>query len=139
MLSLFGCNSNRVLLPDYIDKECYYGKEFRDYTDFCKYYYDSSDCIEKFKNHSEFSEVKNSDIDNIRSYFLDFETYVESQVYYDHYDFDCQTQIKEGDFFYITTKEGQSVGSSHYEKFDSYDVFYMDTQKCILYFIHSNK
>lgn len=136
LLSLSGC-TDRIKLPDYIDKECYYGKGIQDYTDFCKYYY-NSDSIKEFENHSEFNKVKNADIENIRSFFMDFETHVENQEYFDHYDFDCQTQIKADDFFCISTKEGKSIGDRYYEKFDSYDVFYFDTEKCILYYIHSN-
>lgn len=138
LLSLSGCNSNRIILPDYINKECYYGKGIQDYTDFCKYYYNSHS-ITEFKNHSQFNKVKSSDIEKIRSFFMDFETHVENQEYYDRYDFDSQAQINEGDFFYITDKEGKSIDNSYYEKFDAYDVFYFDTEKCILYFIHSNK
>lgn len=137
LLSLFGCNANNITLPKYLDKECYYGEGFQDYTDFCKYFY-NDESIKNFETHNKFKIVKKSDIENIKSYFENFDDRVSHQSYYNKYDFDYQTQVKEGDYFNISTKEGTKIGESIYDKFDSYDVYYVDMEKCIVYFIHSN-
>lgn len=129
-LMLFGCNGKMSGMPKYETKECYYGEGFQDYTDYCKYFYNES-TIKKFKTHSKFKKVSNSNIEEIKSYFENFEEWVKNTDYYENYDFDYSTQVKEGDYFYIFEK-------ANYEKYGYYDVYYVDMTKQILYFIHSN-
>jgi len=35
-------------MPEYLDKECYYGEGFQDYADYCKYFY-AADTIKNLK------------------------------------------------------------------------------------------
>jgi hypothetical protein len=129
-LILFGCNNKMSGMPKYESKECYYGDGFQDYTDYCKYYYTES-TIKNFETSKKFKKVLDSDIEEIKSYFKDFEEWVKSTDYYEKYDFVYQTQVKDGDYFYIYEKPG-------YEKYGNYDLYYVDMDKLILYFIHSN-
>ena len=141
LLGLLGCDyhklNNDVSLPKYDSEECYWGEGVQDYTDFCKYFYDENS-VKSFETHNKFKQVTDSDIENIKSYFEDFQRWVEMENYYEKYDFEYQSQIKEGDYYCIVTKEGKKIGEGVYEKFDSYDVYYVDMSKCVLYFIHSN-
>lgn len=129
-LTFFGCTQNTINLPEYSDSQCYYSEGFQDYTDFCKYYYDE-ESVENFASHSEFQQVTETDIEDIKSYFADFENRVKTEEYYKNYDFDNKTQIKTGDYFCIITQNSN-------DKFADYDVYYYDTEKFVLYFIHSN-
>ncbi len=137
LLNLFGCTTNKLSLPKCINKECYYSDGMQDYTDYCKYYYDE-ESISDFEKHRSFNIVEESNIENIKSYFKHFEECVKEQSFYDKYDFHYDVQIKEGDYFYIITKEGLNIGDGFYGQFDYYDVYYVDMDKRILYFIHSN-
>ena len=137
IFSLLGCSTNNVILPKYVSKECHYGQGTQDYTDFCKYYY-NNESIKAFEMHNKFKIVNTSDIEDIKSYFENFNDYIKNQSYCNKYDFDYKAQIKENDYFYIVSKEGDTIGDSVYGKYDSYDVYYVDMEKCILYFIHVN-
>ncbi|MCL2677741.1 MAG: hypothetical protein FWE85_01650, partial [Clostridiales bacterium] len=110
--------------------ECYYGKGFQDYTDYCKYYYDE-ETVKEFAAHPKFEIVQDSDLENILSYFENFAEWVRQTDYYGKYDFDPLSQVKTGDYFYIFAKDGQ-------DKFAYYDVYYVDMTTDTLYFIHSN-
>lgn len=137
LLNFVGCNSNNPSLPKYISKESYHSEGTQDYTDYCKYFYDE-ERINDFKNNDSFTIVDEKNIENIKNYFQHFEEFVKEENFSDKYDFNCDTQIKVGDYFYIITKEGVDIGDSRYGKFDYYDVYYVDMEKRILYFIHSN-
>ena len=141
VLNLFGCDYHKlnhgISLPKYDSEKCYWGEGFQDYTDYCKYYYDN-ESIKLFEDHPKFEKVTNSDIENIKSYFENFSEWVKEESYYEKYDFDYQSQIKEGDYVCIVTKEGKKIGDGFYGKFDNYNVYYVDMTKNILYFIHSN-
>ena len=123
-------------MPKYDSSECYYSEGFQDYTDYCKYYYNKTS-IKEFENHNKFKKVTEQDIKNIKSYLENFTKWVENQKYYEHYDFDL-SQIKAGDYCYINDKEGKPIGQSTYQKYENYDLYYVDMEKNILYFIHNN-
>lgn len=116
LMSLIGCNTNKIPIPKWISKECYHSKSLQDYTDYCKYFYDEKK-INDFKTNKFFELVKESDIENIKSYFLHFEDSVGEESFSNKYDFDYNNQINVGDYFYIITKEGTSIGDSSYGKF----------------------
>ena len=128
-LMLTGCNGKMTGMPKYESKEEYFGEGFQDYTDYCKYYYSESK-IKEFETHSKFKKVSVSDIEEIRSYFENFEEWVKFENYREKYDFD-DSVIKEGDYYYIFEKAG-------YPKYGYYDVYYVDMDQRILYFIHSD-
>lgn len=136
-LVLINCGGKTRLIPEYISKESYYGGGAQDYTDYSKYFYDDKS-IKKFETHDKFDLVTKSNIEDIKIYFENFNIWVTNQSYYEKYDFDYQSQIKEGDYYYIVTKEGEKNGNSVYGKFDNYDVYYVDISKNTLYYIHSN-
>lgn len=129
-IMLCGCNMKMLGMPKYIDEECHYGEGFQDYTDYCKYFYDEN-TIKEFETNDKFKVVTDSDIEDIKSYFENFGEVVKSESYYDKYDFDYQSQVKDGDYFYIVNKDG-------YEKLEYYDVYYVDMANNTLYFFHSN-
>lgn len=130
LLMLAGCNAEPAGIPKYLDKECYYGKGIQDYTDYCKFFY-NEETVKEFATLSDYKQVADSDIEEIKGYFEDFYGQAENQKYYDKVDFDYNTQVKQGDYFRIVTKEG-------YPEYGYYDIYYVDMTKCILYFVHSN-
>ena len=124
------------VLKGYIGKEEYFDENgFQDYTDYCKYYYEESNNL--FPKSDIYSEVKKEDIENIRSYFINFKSWMDSADRDDEYDFD-DSCISEWDYFYIQTKEGNPIGDSTYEKFDNYSMYFYDTESATLFYIHSN-
>lgn len=132
MLSGCGIETKMIGMPRYERKECHYGRGFQDYTDYCKYFYNETK-IKEFETHSKFKQVSESDVEEIRGYFENFEGWVQYEEYHEQYDFDYLTQVKEGDYCYIYIKPG-------YETFEYgyYDVYYVDMAKQILYFVHVN-
>ncbi|MGI6247906.1 MAG: hypothetical protein ACOYJX_00675 [Acutalibacteraceae bacterium] len=131
LLILSQCNGKMAGLPKYLDKECYYDEHgFMDADDYCKYYY-NEETIKKFEKRSDFKNVTVSDIREIRGYFENFERRIEENKEYYKFDFDYNSQIKEGDYFRIVIKDG-------YQEYGYYDVYYVDVSKCTLYFIRSD-
>ena len=133
-ICISGCSSfsDKAILKGYIDKEEYFDKEgFQDYTDYCKYYYEESNNL--FLESNIYSVVTKDNIENIRSYFTNFESRMDSS----EYDFD-DSCISEGDYIYIKTKEWESSGDSKYTKFADYTVYFYDTESATLFYIHSN-
>jgi hypothetical protein len=106
----------------------------QDYTDYCKYYYDSPGL---FENSALYRQVTEDDIEDIKSYFENFREWMVGAERLDEYDFD-PVCINAGDYVKTVTKEGQPVGGYVYEKFDNYTVYFFDTDTCTLYYIHSN-
>ncbi|MBB6715530.1 hypothetical protein [Clostridium gasigenes] len=138
IICLSGCSSpsDKGILNGYISKDEHFDKDgFQDYTDYCKYYYDASSDL--FLENDIYSTVKEDDIENIRSYFTNFASWMDTADRAEEYDFD-DSCISEGDYIYIKTKEGEAIGSSNYKKFDNYYVYFYDTQSATLFYIHSN-
>lgn len=137
ILGLFGCSRQSIIISGYLDKECYYDNCFRDSIWYCKYYYGADD-VEKFENSPHYGIVSSNDIKTISEYFANYITYMDNVDFASHYDFDYESQIKEGDYFCIISKERQPIEDNSFGQFHSYsyDVYYFDTQKCILYYIY---
>ena len=76
-------------------------------------------------------------MDNIKSYFNDFKSVMESKERLNEYDFDIDS-ITENDYVRIITKEGTPIGDSTYGKFDNYSIFLFDSETLTLYYIHNN-
>ncbi len=55
----------------------------------------------------------------------------------DEYDF-SESNITQGDYVYIKTKEGEKSGNSYYDKFDYYTVYFFDLEQHTLYYIHNS-
>ncbi len=110
------------------DRKSYYTSgSFRDYTDYCEYYFNSHS-VQNYIKNSECKIVTQYDIENIKNYFDNFEEWLKWCDYKDKYTFDKDTQIKEGDYFYIDAPSG----------YGNYNVYYVDIEKNIVYFIHNN-
>ena len=135
---IFGCSilSDISNIPKgYISKEEFYDKNgFRDYTDYCKYYYNDKMA---FGNNSRYRQISESDIETISGYFSDFQSWMELEKRTDEYDFDINC-ISEGDYVLIETKEGSKIGQNAYGKYDDYSIYFFDKDSCILYYIHNN-
>ena len=132
---MFGCSIAPDIPIGYVKKEEFYDKNgFRDYTDYCKYYYNDK---KAFENHSRYRQISESDIDTISGYFSDFQSWMEEEKRTAEYDFDINC-ISEGDYALIETEEGSQIGNgkSVYGKYDIYTVYFFDTDSCILYYIH---
>ena len=125
-------------LPDYESKELYTNDGFQDYTDYAKYTYDNIS-IQDLESSEYFTITTADDVENIILFIEDFEGWVEAcgGELKENYDFD-KTIITDGDFFYIDTKEGESIGQGTYGKFDNYSVYYFDVDAQILYYFHNN-
>ena len=115
-------------LPKYSDKVEYIEGGFGDFQEYKEYYY-SKDKIPEFENSKYFIKVDEDDIENIDGFFNHFENALQFFEYKEKYKFD-RSQIKTGDYFYIKLKGN--------DLYDNYDVYYVDTKKCIMYFIHWN-
>lgn len=138
IMCLSGCSlfSDKEILNGYINKDEHFDKKgLQDHTDYCKYYYDAS--FDLFSENDTYSMVKEDDIENIRSYFTNFASWMDAADRTEEYDFD-DSCISAGDYFYIKTKEGEAIGNSKYEKFDDYYVYFYDTESATLFYIHSN-
>lgn len=124
-----------AILNGYHDSEEHWDPHgFQDYTDYCKYYYkDKFD--KKFSNSFLYKKVEQEDIENITSYFMNFEKWMEIEERMDIYDFDTNI-ISEGDFVRIETKE-YGDGDPKW-KFANYTIYLYDIESNILYYIHSN-
>jgi uncharacterized protein (DUF2344 family) len=57
--------------------------------------------------------------------------WIEDTEVFSYYDFDYTSQVKNDDYVRIITK-------SDYNDFGCYDIYYVDMQKYIVYFIHAN-
>lgn len=128
---------DEIIPEGYINKVEHYDKNgFQDHTDYCTYLYTDAAA---FETNELFQIVTESDIENIIGYFENFQKWMEVEQRLDEYDFDADC-ITSGDYVHIETKEGTPIGASEskYEKFDSYTVYYFDTESSTLYRIHNN-
>ncbi len=134
-LGSFGGKYASGLPAGYISKEEHFDRfGFQDYTDYCKYQYDS---IEPFQNDERYHILTEGETDHVKGYFMNFRKAMEAGERLDEYDFPSPYSCD--DYVYIDTKEGQPIGQTgHYYTYDSYNVYYFDTESMILYFIHHN-
>ena len=119
-------------LPKCEDQVEYVDGGFDDFTKYGEFYYNEEN-IRKFKENRFFKTVDKENIENLDGYFENYEQVIQHFEHKDKYKFD-KSQIKKGDYYYIDSPEGDSA----YGKYDNYDVYYVDVEKRIMYFIHSN-
>ena len=115
-------------LPEYSDKVEYCDGGFGDFMEYREYYY-TKDKITEFQNNSYFKKSSAENINDIKSYFHNFEQSLNFFEYKNKYNFN-KLNIKTNDYFYIKTKTDNP--------YNNYDVYYVDTEKCIMYYIHLN-
>lgn len=126
---LAGCGTTDIndVPSGYIDKtEHFQEGGFQDYTDYCKYVYDSQ---AQFVDNKEYKEVEDDDVEDIRSYFKNFESWMIELDRADEYDFD-EGYIDLGDYVRVVTKEDN--------KFANYTIYFFDVESLTLYYIHNN-
>lgn len=46
--------------------------------------------------------------------------------------------IDESDYLYISDRDGEAIGEGVYSKYDSYNVYFFDSQTATLYYFHNN-
>lgn len=46
--------------------------------------------------------------------------------------------IDESDYLYISDRDGEAIGDGVYSKYDSYNVYFFDSQTTMLYYFHNN-
>ena len=129
---------NRVIasLPKYESSDCYYSDGFQDFTNYCKYYFSKDgDITENLKKNRYLKVVSNNDVEEIKSYFENFNDWVQFQEYKDKYDFRDEC-IDTSDYFYIENK--YAYAENYTDKYSDYNVYFFDVQTMTLYFIHSN-
>lgn len=54
-----------------------------------------------------------------------------------NYHFSC-ADIDESDYLYISDRCGETIGEGVYSKYDSYNVYFFDSQTTTLYYFHNN-
>ena len=118
-------------------KKVYSDGGFGDFINYGEYTFNDKS-IRKFKNNKWYKQVEENDIDNIKSYFENYEEFVSDTDFAEKYSFDKDVQINKGDYYYIYTLEGKPIGNSKYRKFDNYDVYYVDIETKTVYYIHAN-
>ena len=131
--------SNPVIasLPAFENSECYQGEGFQDYTDYCKYYFKDEDFVDKLEKNEYLKKVSISDTAEIKSYFENFEGWVQDEEYKDNYDFSAEC-IDTEDYFYIENKDTCEKYKDYPNKYSAYNVYFFDVQTQTLYYIHSN-
>ena len=118
-------------------KKVYSDGGWGDFTNYGEYTFNDKS-IKKFKNSRWYKQVTENDIENIKSYFENYEELVFGTEFAENYSFDKNAQINKGDYYYIYTLEGKPIGNSNYSKFDNYDVYYVDIETKTVYYIHLN-
>lgn len=127
---LAGCRANDIndVPYGYIDKTEYFQEGgFQDYTDYCKYVYDSQ---AQFVDNKEYKKVEDSDVEGIKSYFENFESWMIELDRANEYDFD-EFCIDPGDYVRVITKAEDN-------KFVNYTIYFFDVESLTLYYIHNN-
>lgn len=82
------------------------------------------------------SPIPSGYVDKVE-YFENIQSWMEASDRSTQYDFD-ENCINEGDYVRIETKEGESIGTGEYGKFENYTIYFFDCEAVILYYIHSN-
>lgn len=114
------------IIGGYNYKEEFYDSQgWQDFTDYCKYYYDSN-ADEKFKESDNYKKVENVDVSSIIEYFNVTERSMEMLNRSVEYDFDANV-IDNQDYVYIKNND-----------LKNFSIYFYDMQRHILYYIHRN-
>lgn len=125
--------SHKAILEGYDSCDEHWDDGFRDYTDYCVYYYNEN-YDDAFANSEYYSELTENDIAELLVFLEDFEGWVACfEGYEEWYGFIPNEQVEAGDYFKLDKKS--SVANN---KFENYDIYYYDVDQHILYFFHSN-
>lgn len=130
VLCLSGCGNEaeKYIIKGYNQSDEYFDDGFQDYTDYCKYYYDSY-YDEEYAKDDNYTEITADNIDTVKNYFISFP--YENMSNSDAYDFDVSI-VTEGDYYCIIDESDYSNNR------EDYDVYLYDKESHILYYIHNN-
>lgn len=131
-----GIDRNTIGMPWHESSEIYYSDGFMDFSIYGKYTYNSKS-VKQFNSHTKFKKMTEQDIENIEGYVENFEYWLEEDPLSEHYDFKW-SQIKTNDYYYIINEEEATGGKDGYGKYHNYDVYYVDMEKCVMYYLHSH-
>ena len=61
----------------------------------------------------------------------------DNNTLFENYHF-SRADIDESDYLYISDRDGEAIGDGVYSKYDSYNVYFFDSQTTTLYYFHNN-
>ena len=133
---VFGQDPVLRSLGAYDSKQCY-EEGWRDYTDYHKYYYTNA----QISDNSYLQQISEKDLSELNELLDNFESMIELHREFDptieivvHYDFNREI-IDSEDYLYTEVEQHSFEGHTI---FDSYDVYFFDTQSNVLYYFHNN-
>lgn len=110
---------------------------FQDFTIYYEITYENPN----IKNNKYLKQMTETDIEELNLYLDDFDGWVELHIdantesqFIENYDFDRDI-ISTNDYCYIYDSANYD---DFYEKFNSYDLYFYDTETEILYYFHNN-
>lgn len=135
LCSLTSCGGGtHYKVPDgfYASSEHFDEKSFRDYTDYCEYYFDENSA-KKFEENHYFTLVTKENMVELKSFFQNFSGWIACREGYEEwFNFKADEQMSETDYFFLDVINPQDG------KFHNYDIGYYDTETYTLYLFHNN-
>ena len=93
---------------------------------------------------SEYFKLVTAESKNeLLGYIDNFENWVnvtredDNNTLFENYHF-SRADIDESDYLYISDRDGEAIGEGVYSKYDSYNVYFFDSQTTTLYYFHNN-
>ncbi|HCD90520.1 MAG TPA: hypothetical protein DEQ52_02155 [Ruminococcaceae bacterium] len=90
-----------------------------------------------------FKPVTAESKNELLGYIDNFENWVnvtredDDNTLFENYHF-SRADIDENDYLYISDRDGEAIGEGVYSKYDSYNVYFFDSQTTTLYYFHNN-
>ena len=143
LFSLSGCllqPQDEVLnsLGSYKSREFYSSGGFQDFTDYAKYGYDTVE----FDGNTHFQKIRENDLPEIYRHLDDFEGWIKNigdgekdSELVDNFDFE-RSWIDLEDFFYLYSEE--YTWGDGFTSLVNYNLYFFDSQTCVLYYFHNN-
>lgn len=120
-------------LGHYESRQYYTSGDFQDFTDFALYTYEGID----MEDNPYFAPLTEGDLETLSAFLDNYESWIDTIKRDDpqdevvvNYAFD-RSMMDAGDWFYI-------YENPTYAKFGSYDIWFLDSQTCVLYYFHNN-
>ena len=112
---------------------------FGDSTDYGIYTFPGA----KLEDSEYFEPVTAESKNELLGYLDNFENWVnvtredDDNTLFENYHF-SRADIDESDYLYISDRDGEAIGDGVYSKYDSYNVYFFDSQTTTLYYFHNN-
>lgn len=112
---------------------------FGDSTDYGIYTFSGA----KPEDGEYFKPVTAESKNELLGYIDNFENWVnvtredDNNTLFENYHF-SRADIDESDYLYISDRDGEAIGDGVYSKYDSYNVYFFDSQTTTLYYFHNN-